>query len=46
MEGSANDYAALKAHPYFDGIDFNKLFESDSPILKLRPSKKVLISIL
>lgn len=30
--GSSNDYRALKAHPFFKGIDFNTLATSTPPI--------------
>ena len=31
-EGSDNDYHALKNHPFFDGINFEKIFLLPSPI--------------
>ena len=30
--GSNNDYKALKSHPFFKGIDFEKLHEIEIPI--------------
>jgi hypothetical protein len=30
--GSDYDYVALKGHPYFKGIDFDKIFLMKSPI--------------
>ena len=32
MRGSENDYDALKRHPFFKGIDFEKIFLIKSPI--------------
>jgi hypothetical protein len=31
-KGSANDVAALKKHPFFSGIEFDKLYDMESPV--------------
>jgi 3-phosphoinositide dependent protein kinase-1 len=30
--GSSNDYIALKCHPFFNGVDFDKVFLQIPPI--------------
>lgn len=40
LKGSPNDYAALKAHPYFEGIIFDTIFEQESVMLKWLASIK------
>jgi len=39
-DGSANDYAALKKHPYFDGINFDTIFQKESAVAGLLASLK------
>ena len=37
MPGSDNDYAALKAHPFFKGLDFSSLNQLTVPLDKKQP---------